>query len=103
MATCGPIEQFMPSGKFAAPIEMEFGPNGDLYVLEYGTLWFQGTRRRQSGAHRIQWRPNRKPIAVAAVDHPKGALPLRVTLSSAGTVDLGRGLAPLRVDNYAAA
>jgi len=36
------IEQFMPSAKFAAPIEMAFGPSGDLYVLEYGTIWFQG-------------------------------------------------------------
>ena len=81
------IEQFMPSGKFAAPIEMEFGPNGDLYVLEYGTLWFQGND--DASLVRIEYNGgNRKPIAVAAVDHPKGALPLRVTLSSAGTVDL---------------
>ncbi|MEA2762845.1 MAG: cytochrome c, partial [Gemmatimonadaceae bacterium] len=36
------IERFMPSEKFSAPIEMEFGPSGDLYVLEYGTRWFQG-------------------------------------------------------------
>jgi len=81
------IEQFMPSGKFAAPIEMEFGPNGDLYVLEYGTLWFQGND--DASLVRIEYNGgNRKPIAVAAVDHPKGALPLRVSLSSAGTVDL---------------
>src|SRR6185369_3126291 len=36
------IEQFMPNAKFSAPIEMEFAPSGDLYVLEYGTAWFQG-------------------------------------------------------------
>ena len=36
------IERFMPSTKFSAPIDMEFGPNGDLYLLEYGTAWFQG-------------------------------------------------------------
>ena len=81
------IEQFMPSAKFAAPIEMEFGPSGDLYVLEYGTLWFQGND--DASLVRIEYNAgNRKPIVQAAVDHPRGALPLRVQLSSAGTVDL---------------
>jgi cytochrome c len=81
------IEQFMPSAKFAAPIEMEFGPNGDLYVLEYGTLWFQGND--DASLVRIEYNAgNRKPIVQAAVDPPKGALPLRVQMSSAGTVDL---------------
>ena len=81
------IEQFMPSAKFAAPIEMEFAPSGDLYVLEYGTLWFQGND--DARLVRIEYNAgNRKPIVVATVDQPKGALPLRVALSSAGTVDL---------------
>ncbi|MFN2572275.1 MAG: PQQ-dependent sugar dehydrogenase, partial [Gemmatimonadales bacterium] len=81
------IEQFMPSGKFAAPIEIEFGPNGDLYVLEYGTLWFQGNE--DASLVRIEYNAgNRKPIVAATVDHPKGALPLKISLSSAGTVDL---------------
>ena len=81
------IEQFMPNAKFAAPIEMEFAPNGDLYVLEYGTLWFQGND--DARLVRIEYNGgNRKPIVTATVDHPKGALPLKVSLSSAGTVDL---------------
>ncbi|HUC39931.1 MAG TPA: ThuA domain-containing protein [Gemmatimonadales bacterium] len=81
------IEQFMPNSKFAAPIEMEFAPNGDLYVLEYGTIWFQGND--DARLVRIEYNGgNRAPIVAAAVDHPKGALPLRISLSSAGTVDL---------------
>jgi cytochrome c len=81
------IERFMPSTNFAAPIEMEFAPNGDLYMLEYGTIWFQGND--DARLVRIEYNAgNRKPIVAAAVDHPKGALPLRVALSSAGTVDL---------------
>jgi len=81
------IEQFMPSAKFAAPIEMEFAPSGDLYILEYGTIWFQGND--DARLVRIEYNAgNRKPIVEAMVDHPKGALPLRVALSSAGTVDL---------------
>ena len=81
------IEQFMPNAQFAAPIEMEFGPSGDLYMLEYGTKWFQGND--DASLVRIEYNAgNRKPIVVAAVDQPKGALPLRVALSSVGTVDL---------------
>jgi len=81
------IEQFMPNAKFAAPIEMEFAPSGDLYILEYGTIWFQGND--DARLVRIEYNAgNRAPVVAAAVDHPKGALPLRVALSSAGTVDL---------------
>src|SRR5207302_2440828 len=81
------IERFMPSENFSAPIEMEFAPSGDLYMLEYGTVWFQGND--DARLVRIEYNAgNRKPIVAAAVDQPKGALPLRVALSSAGTVDL---------------
>jgi cytochrome c len=81
------IERFMPSYRFANPIDMEFGPNGDLYVLEYGTGWFQGNE--DARLVRIEYNAgNRKPIATVAVDQPAGALPMRVALSSAGTLDL---------------
>jgi cytochrome c len=81
------IERFMPSAKFSAPIEMEFGPSGDLYVLEYGTAWFQGND--DARLVRIEYNAgNRKPIVAVAVDHPAGALPMRVKLSSVGTMDL---------------
>ena len=81
------IERFMPNEKFSAPIEMEFGPSGDLYLLEYGTAWFQGND--DARLVRIEYNAgNRKPIVAAAVDQPAGALPLRVKLSSTGTMDL---------------
>jgi cytochrome c len=81
------MERFMPSAKFSAPIEMEFGPSGDLYVLEYGTRWFQGND--DARLVRIEYNAgNRKPIVAAAVDRPTGALPMRVQLSSTGTLDL---------------
>ncbi|HMG70736.1 MAG TPA: ThuA domain-containing protein [Gemmatimonadaceae bacterium] len=81
------IERFMPSANFSAPIEMEFAPSGDLYVLEYGTRWFQGND--DARLVRIEYNAgNRKPIIAVAVDQPAGALPMRVKLSSAGTLDL---------------
>ena len=81
------IERFMPTAKFSAPIEMEFAPSGDLYLLEYGTAWFQAND--DARLVRIEYNAgNRKPIVAAAVDRPTGALPMRVKLSSAGTMDL---------------
>lgn len=81
------MERFMPSTKFSNPIDMEFGPNGDLYVLEYGTTWFAGND--DARLVRIEYTAgNRAPIVAAGVDKPAGATPLRVTLSSSGTVDL---------------
>ena len=80
------MERFMPSYKFSNPVDMEFGPNGDLYMLEYGTTWFQGND--DARLVRIEYNAgNRAPVVVADVDTPAGALPLRVTLSSAGTFD----------------
>jgi cytochrome c len=34
------MEPFMPSTKLNAPIDMEVGPDGKIYVLEYGSGWF---------------------------------------------------------------
>src|SRR6185503_4558603 len=81
------MERFMPSTRFSNPIDMEFGPNGDLYVLEYGTTWFAGND--DARLVRIEYTAgNRAPVVAASVDKPAGATPLRVTLSSSGTLDL---------------
>ena len=81
------MERFMSSHKFSNPMDMEFGPNGDLYVLEYGTAWFQGND--DARLVRIEYTAgNRKPLVAVAVDKPAGATPLTVALSSAGTTDL---------------
>ena len=80
------MERFMPSTKFSNPIDMEFSPSGDLYVLEYGTGWFQGNP--DARLSRIEYNGgNRKPAVVAEVDKPAGPLPLAVALSSKGTTD----------------
>src|SRR3954469_2120925 len=81
------LERFMPSTKFSNPMDMQFGRSGDLFLLEYGTAWFQGNE--DARLVRIEYNAgNRKPVVVTAVDKPSGALPLRVKLSSAGTIDL---------------
>jgi cytochrome c len=80
------MERFMPSQKFSNPIELEFSPSGDLYMLEYGTGWFQGNP--DARLVRIEYNSgNRNPIVAVDVDKPAGPLPLRVALSSRGTSD----------------
>jgi glucose/arabinose dehydrogenase/type 1 glutamine amidotransferase len=34
------MEPFMDSTRFASPMDMELGPDGSLYLMEYGTGWF---------------------------------------------------------------
>jgi cytochrome c len=81
------MERFMASHKFSNPMDMEFGPSGDLYMLEYGTAWFQGND--DARLVRIEYTAgNRKPVVAASVDKPAGATPLTVALSSTGTTDL---------------
>jgi cytochrome c len=80
------MERFMASHKFANPMDMEFASSGDLYLLEYGTRWFQGND--DARLVRIEYNAgNRTPVVAIAVDKPAGATPLRVALSSAGTTD----------------
>ena len=80
------MERFLPNLKLEHPIEMAFGPNGDLYMLEYGQGWF--VANPESKLVRIEYNGgNRKPLVIAAADKQAGALPLTVKFSSEGTKD----------------
>jgi len=47
------MEPFMEHTKFAAISDMELGPDGKLYILEYGLGWF--TKNKDSGLSRIDY------------------------------------------------
>lgn len=80
------MERFLPNLKLEHPIDMAFGPNGDLYILEYGQGWFLANP--ESKLVRIEYNGgNRKPLVVAKADKQAGALPLTVQFSSEGTKD----------------
>ncbi|WP_240135188.1 ThuA domain-containing protein [Streptomyces sp. MUM 178J] len=67
-------------------MDMAFGPDGALYVLDYGTSWFGGDEN--SGLYRIENAAGgRSPVAEASADKVSGQAPLRVRFSSAGTSD----------------
>lgn len=79
------IEPFMPEQKFVRPIDMRFGPDGAMYLIEYGTTWGENQDARLI---RIDYvRGNRRPVAVASATNNVGREPLEVTLSSEATFD----------------
>lgn len=83
------MERFMPSYTFSNPIDLEFGPEGDLYMLEYGQAWFRGNE--DARLVRIEYNGgNRTPLVKATVDKKAGGIPLKVQLSSEGTKDFDR-------------
>ncbi len=80
------MEKFLPNENFSSAIDMKFGPQGDLYVLEYGSAWFRGNDNAQ--IVKIEYNGgNRRPIVKAGADVVAGALPLNVNFSSEGTMD----------------
>jgi cytochrome c len=80
------MERFLPKSKFAEPIDMKFGPDGDLYLLDYGSTWF--AKSADARLVRIEYHAgNRPPRAFASASKTGGTAPLQVTLSSAGSMD----------------
>lgn len=77
------MEPFLPSIKFNAPIDMEAGPDGRVYVLEYGNGWF--SKNKDAGLARIDYnRGNRAPeIAKITASKTYGKLPLPVLFTVA--------------------
>ncbi|NHC47119.1 PQQ-dependent sugar dehydrogenase [Motilibacter aurantiacus] len=82
------IEKILPAGDVTldGPMDMEFGPDGALYVLDYGTGYFAELPEAQLA--RIDYtRGNRTPQPKASADVVNGQAPLTVKFSSAGTTD----------------
>nr|WP_269134576.1 PQQ-dependent sugar dehydrogenase [Spiractinospora alimapuensis] len=71
------IQDFLPDGDWNAPMDMEFGPDGSLYVLEYGGGFFVEDENAQLS--RVDYVPDgRSPIARAQADVRSGQAPLTV-------------------------
>jgi cytochrome c len=84
------MEPFLEQFHFTAPIDMKIGPDGAIYILEYGTNWF--AKNTDARLVRIEYASgNRNPEPVIHVDRTNGAAPLTVRFSSAGSADRDRG------------
>jgi cytochrome c len=80
------MERIVPDYHPVEPIDLKFGPDGDLYVLEYGGRWFQASP--DAKLVRIEYEAgNRKPFAVATANKEGGVPPFEVQFSSKGTKD----------------
>ncbi|GHJ49551.1 glycosyl hydrolase [Catellatospora sp. TT07R-123] len=79
--TPGEISAFPWTG--TQVMDMAFGPDGALYVLDYGT------GSNNAGLFRVEYiaGANRNPVAVASANKTSGPAPLAVTFSSAGSSD----------------
>ncbi len=83
------IESFMPSTRFVSPVDMTFGPDGALYVIEFGTTWGNNPDARLI---KLEYIPgNRPPHVEISADQTIGACPMKVNFSSAGTMDYDEG------------
>lgn len=73
------MEPFMLHTKFSNPCDMELGPDGRLYILEYGSGWF--TKNDDAGLVRIDYNGGNRPpeISEIHVDKTSGDLPLQIT------------------------
>ncbi|MEV1145171.1 PQQ-dependent sugar dehydrogenase [Micromonospora sp. NPDC049799] len=82
------IEPVLPSLTVDNPMDMEFGPDGALYVLEYGDGFFSENPDAQLA--RIDytgWTGNHTPVPQVSATPTAGLAPLTVAFSSDGTTD----------------
>lgn len=83
------IEPFLPEQQWYKPIDMKFGPDGSLYVLQYGANYFE--HNPDSRLVKITYvEGNREPKANITADKTVGAVPLTVTLSAEKSFDADR-------------
>ncbi|MBD0365797.1 MAG: carbohydrate-binding protein, partial [Flavisolibacter sp.] len=81
------MERFMPTnGDFRRPIDMEIGPDGAIYMLEYGSVY--GIDNEDARLVRIDYNGgNRAPIAKITARDTIGLAPFKVSLSSRQSID----------------
>ncbi|ASV29947.1 ThuA domain-containing protein [Maribacter cobaltidurans] len=80
------MSQIVPNMKFNNTIDMVYGPDGALYILEYGTGWF--SQNVNATLSRIDFiKGNRAPKAEIAADKTIGADPLIVNFAGRNSID----------------
>jgi cytochrome c len=83
------IDPFMRDKTFSRPMDMVIGPDGHLYMLEYGQLWF--ARNMDAQLVRIDYiTGNRAPVAQIEVNKSVGAAPFPVLFSAEKSYDFDK-------------
>lgn len=75
------MEPFAPEVKLNNLIDMEMGPNGKVYLLEYGSGWF--SQNANSGLSYIEYNGGNRPPLIdnMIVETTSGQTPLAITAS----------------------
>jgi cytochrome c len=91
------LEPFMASTQFSNVIDMAYGPDGKLYMIEYGQVWFK--QNMDARLSRIDYNPNnRPPVVQLAADRLAGAVPLTVNFNAQGTFDYDKDVLDYRLE-----
>jgi cytochrome c len=80
------VDPFALGTGYLRPMDLDFGPDGSLYVIEWGSGF--GGNNLDSGIYRIDYTAgDRRPIAHATATPDNGPAPLDVQFSSEGSND----------------
>jgi PKD repeat protein/type 1 glutamine amidotransferase len=80
------VNPFLPQQQFLAPIDSKFGPDGSLYVLDWGGGF--GRDNPTSGLYRVDYiSGSRSPVARITTDRDSGPAPLTVAFDGRGSTD----------------
>lgn len=80
------IEDFLPEVKFSKPIDFKIGPDGSVYIIEYGNDYF--LNNPDARLIRISYSArNRPPVAVLKLDESAGGIPFFPVLSASQSTD----------------
>ncbi|PZG24396.1 PKD domain-containing protein [Micromonospora craterilacus] len=80
------VNPFLPQQQFLAPIDSKFGPEGSMYVLDWGGGF--GRDNPNSGLYRIDYiSGSRSPTAKINASPDSGQAPLKVGFDGSGSTD----------------
>jgi cytochrome c len=79
------IEPFLPKLAFRKPIDIRTGPEGALYIAEYGDKW--GDNHDAQIVRIVYRRGNRPPVAIAEAHPAAGKNPLTVKFNASKSFD----------------
>ena len=79
-------DPFMPNAHRKRPMDMAFGKDGALYMLEYGEKWYG--KNLDAQLSKIEYvRGNRRPVPKIEADKIVGGAPLTVNFSASKSID----------------
>jgi cytochrome c len=86
LASDGPkLQPFLPKWNLRRPIDMKLGPDGALYLIEYGDRWWENADSRIVRV--VYRRGNRPPVASLTSSETAGREPLAITFDASGSAD----------------